>query len=279
MINTIQIKQQQLSKGFYTTGSGPAVMLIMGSCRVCPYVEYFHQWNEKNGNQFTIHTLDPFNWNWNGADERVDYEEALLKCETNENILSMLKSVDIFIHEYYQNAGMFNCKIGSEKTIYNFGLSPAKDICIPNWNNLFVLFGDIVSFDMDIRKKSIQDYNVLGKLSDQTEKEIYDISQKNIEKFYEVCRLSDIQEMEDFFKINFTTTRLWWTNNHISKHFTLYIFSVLCKKLSIDLSTDFIDKISEDDMFANNYVYLTAEDVKYYGYTWNEEIKPLREKL
>jgi hypothetical protein len=279
MINTINIKQAQLTTGFYTVGTGETVILIMGSCRVCPYINYFDEWNRQNGNKFTIHTLDPFNWNWNINDDRVDYMEALLKCESSLSILNMLASVDVFIHEYYQNAGMFNCDLTAQKNIYNYGLKPSIDICIPNFNDLFILAGDIVSFDAEIRKNAIADYNVLGKLSEQTEKQIFEKSQDNARKFGNICLLSDIPEMGTYFLQEWINKRLWWTYNHVTKNFTLFIFEMLCKKIGLETSSQLIEEISKEDMFANNYTYLTEYDMKFYNFKWGEEIKPLRDKL
>jgi|SRR6185312_13055553 len=298
MINTIQIKQEQLTNGYFKVGSGEEKILIMGSCRVCPYVEYFHQWNIRNGNRFTIYSLDPFNFNWNIKDERVDYVQSLERWETDERMLDMLKSVDIFIHEYYQNAGMFNVNSNdSSKTIYDFGMSPIKaliplygvgitresarlDICLPNFNDYFILFHDIVAFDLDIRKKAIQDYNVLGKLSEQTKKEMYQISIINITKFYNVCDRSSIPEMKEYFKENITTTRFWHSYNHVTKYFTLAMFWFLNDKyLNLNLSSEFWEQISKDDLFDNSFTPLSEFDVELFGYDWGENIVALRNKL
>src|ERR1035437_2380989 len=146
-INTVSIKGQQLANTYFQTGSGKEKVLIMGSCRVAPYVQYLNSWNEANGNRFTIYSLDPFNNHWGMNDERVDFDNALLKLETDERLLSMLKSVDYFFHEHYKNAGMFNVKKGDAKTIYNFGMSPKIDVCIPSWNDCFVLFTDKITFN------------------------------------------------------------------------------------------------------------------------------------
>lgn len=278
MINTVNIKQQQLTNTYFKTGSGPDSILIMGSCRVAPYVNYFNLWNEQNNNPFTIYTLDPFNWNWDIHDGRVDYIQALTNLETDKRILNMLSSIKIFIHEYYSNAGMFNV-FKDSKNIYQYRMLPSIDICIPNFNDLFILFGDIVSFDTDIRKRAIQDYNVIGRLSEETQDDAFAKSADNLAKFYEVCKKSDIPEMGRYFLENWTTKRLFWNYNHVSKHFTLPVFDYLARKLNLDLTTEFLQQISQDDMFANNYTYLTEYDVKLHGLNWGEEIKPLKDKL
>lgn len=280
MINTLNIKQQQLEKGFFTTGSGPEVILIMGSCRVAPYVNYFNRWNEEHFNRLTIHSIDPFNFCWDINDDRVDQLEAIKNMETHEGLLEMLKSVKIFIHEYYQNFGMFNTLMSEGKSIYDFGMLARIDICIPNFNDYFILFGDIVSFDLEMRKKAIADYNVIGKLSAQTEKEIFEIGQKNLEKFYSVCRKSDLPEMEEVFKKNIKDQRFFHSYNHVSKNFTKNVFSLMNEKyLHLDLSEGFWWSIFNEDMFANSFTPLTVYDLEYHGYNWGEGIQPLKDKL
>lgn len=280
LINTLQIKQAQLKKGFFTTGSGKEVILIMGSCRVAPYVWYFELLNERMNNRFTIHTIDPFNWNWNEKDERVDYNEVLHNLETDERLLLMIKSVNIFIHEYYIHAGMFNTQQDVHSLgIYHYGMSPSIDLCIPNWNDYFVLFGDIVSFDLEIRKKAIQDYNVLGKLSNQTEQDILAVRESNLKKFYEVCNKSSFKGFEKVFRFNLTRKRFFWTYNHVSNHFTFAIFMEIMFILGLQPETELCNAIMKEDMFANNFTYLTEYDIKWFGYDWGEEVKPLREKL
>jgi len=281
MINTINIKQQQLSKGYFQIGSGAEKVLIMGSCRVCPLVNYFNKWNELNNNRFTIFSIDPFNNNWNENDERVDYNESLLKLEKNTNLLSMIGEVDVFVHEFYKNGGMFNTFKDREKTIYDFGMNPKLDICIPSYNDVFILFGDIVTFDVEMRKKASQDYNTTGKLSEEVQHEIFQISQNNLNKFYDICLKSDFPEMKEFFQRNMKDKRMFFTYNHVSKEFTYFIFVRLMKRfLGIDLSEQFIRQIYQmPDMFANNYTYLTEFDLKWYGFNWGEEVKPLRDKL
>lgn len=279
--NTINIKQQQLKNGFFQTGTGPDKILIMGSCRVAPYVDYFNQWNELNNNRFTIYSIDPFNWNWDAKDNRVDYMDAITKLETDPFVLEMLKSVDIFIHEYYENFGMFNCSVKSEKNIYQFGMKPKKDITIPNFNDFFILFGDIVQFDTTIRKMAVQDYNVVSKLSNETIATVVKVREANIEKFYEVCRKSDIPEMEGYFKNAdaYKLIRFFWNFNHVTKEFTCYIFKRINDRfLGLDISDDFYAEIYKHDMFANNYTYMTEYDVQT-GFQWKEDFKFLKDKL
>lgn len=281
MVNTINTKKEQLRNGFFSIGTGSEIILIMGSCRSVPYMNYFAAFNDENDNRFTINFIDPFYNNWNEKDERVNYEEALNNCENNERLLEMLSSVDIFVHEYYNNAGLFNCDKNAPKNIYQFGLHPKVDICIPNYNDIFVLFGDIVTFDVEMRKKAMQDYNTTGKLSEEVQHEIFQLSQSNLNKFYGICLKSDFPEMKEYFQMNMKEKRMFWTYNHVSKEFTYFIFVRLLKRfLDVDLSEQFIRQIYQmPDMFANNYTYLTQFDLKWYGFNWGEDVKQLRDKL
>lgn len=281
MISTLEIKQAQLINGFFTVGSGGTVMLIMGSCRCAPYVEYFKRWNEENGDRLTIHTLDAFNFNWDVNDDRVDYDAALKLWETDEGMLGMFKSVNIFIHEYYKNQGMFNTDKNSSTGIYAFGMNAEIDICIPSFNDVFILANDILHFDAGIRKKALQDINVTGKISDQTKKELFEISQINMMKFNTVCLKSDLPEMWKVFKYGSKTKRFFHTYNHISKWFTLAVFELMIDKYLNDVLPMTVqweaywDEISKQDMFCNSYTKLTQLDIDNYGFEWGEEIVPL----
>lgn len=265
-----------MTKGFFTLGSGMEVILIMGSCRVTPYVQFFHDWNKENGNRFTIHSIDPFNWNWDVANNRVDYQAALEEVEQNKVLLNMLASVDVFIHEYYQNGGMFNTNKDGEKNIYQFGLNPKTDICIPSFNDRFVLVADIVKFDTEIRKKVMQDYNVTGKLTDLTLSEIDAIRGRNLLKFFEVCELSDLPEVGSVIKGMYKTTRFWHNYNHVNKNFTRLVMASILGKIGIVISSEFNEYLTNtSDMYANIFTSITEYD----DVQWDEPIKPLQQCL
>lgn len=270
MYNTVNTKIEQLKNGYFKTGTGNELVLIIGSCRSVPYINYFHE-NNKN-NRFTICFIDPFNWNFDVNDNRIDMQEKITSLEVDENILSMLRSAAIFVHEFYSNFGMFNCDKTSEKNIYQFGLNPEIDICIPNFNDLFILFKDIITFDSDMRRLAAQDFNVLGKLSEQTEHAILEVGMNNIAKFKKVCELSDLPDMWKAFYAVWTRHRLFWSYNHVSKDFTLIIFDLINQQYFNGSLT--VDK-KHADMFANNFTCPTQYDVKHYGITWNEPIKKL----
>lgn len=273
-INTINTKEQQLNKGYFSTGTGNELIFILGSCRAVPYLSYLHKWNNQNGNRFTIAFIDPFNWHWDMAGNRVDFEECLRKAEANPRILEMLSKCNVFIHEYYSNAEMFNCDKTAEKNIYKFGMNPQMDITIPNFNDVFILMWDILLFDNNLKYKAIQDINVNGAISEQTLAEANEVKQKNLQKFYGVCKKTDFPEMEDIFENQFRHKRFFWNSNHVSKHFTLNVFKLLNDKfLKLPITEKYWNQISEEDLYANNYTYLCEYDK---GYQWGEEIKKIK---
>lgn len=274
MINTLQLKSAQLKDGFFKIGSGDKTILILGSCRSVPFVTYLADWNVLNNNQFSIYYIDPFSWNWDMEEKRTNYPQELIKQESNSNLLAMLSSVDIFIHEYYANAEMFNCDKNAEKNIYQFGLNPEVDICTPNFNDVFILTSDILRFHPEVMKMAVQDYNVNGQLSPQTIDAIADVRTSNILRFIDICSKTNFPEFAEIFMEDYKKQRYFWTFNHTSKLFAQTLFRLMNEKfLHLDLSNY---QINEIDLYANNYTHLTEYDL---GYEWNEEVKPLKDIL
>ncbi len=269
MINTVNTKQEQLTNGYFKIGSGEELLLIIGSCRSVPYLNYFKKVNETN-NKYTIAFIDPFNFLYDKYDNRIDGEANIISMENNDAILDLFKNTSIIIHEHYANFGMFNFDKNATKNVYKFGMQPSLDICIPSWNDVFVLFKDIFSFDIDIRKRGLQDINVTGNLSNQIQGEIAELSIKNLQRFYNVCNLSDIPEMGVYFKENIYRKRLWHTYNHVNKNFTMAMFNFIDKKfLHLNLPEDFYN--DQKDIFANSFTPLTEYDIRWFGYNWSDE--------
>lgn len=277
MINTVHVKQEQLKNGSFKVGTGSEVILIIGSCRSIMYVNYLKMYNDMVGDKYTIHHLDPFNWNWDENENRIDYEAKIESLETNPYILDLLKSTKIYIHEYYNQFGMFNSSKENPKNIYQFGLSPEVDICVPNFNDIFIFFNDIVTFDKDMRELAQSDYHFAGKLSESTELAIKEMGLKNLEKFYDVCSKSSFPEMAELFKSNWKRARMIWTYNHVSILFTAEIFHLMEKKyLKFGITREQMNLMfSLDDMFKEPHTHLTQYDIDNYGFTFNDTIKPL----
>lgn len=243
MITTYDTKTAQLTNGWYQSGNGAKKILIIGSCRSLAYLNYLVRYNRQRGD-LTICYIDPFNWNWRldgkGGEYRVDYEAEINALETNERLLEMLRNTGIYIHEFYNSYGMFNSSRESEKNIYQFGLKPQIEMCVPNFN----------------------DVHILGRPKEEGE--------ANLEKFYAICRKTDFPEMEHYFKDLWKEVRLFWSHNHVTKHFTSFLFLEMNRKfLHLDLEQGFIAAIMKEDLFANTPFPVTEQDIKNHDLKWH----------
>lgn len=274
MYNTVSVKEQQLRNGFFKVGNGKTKVLIIGSCRSVNYINYFDELNRLKNMPYTIYSLDPFNWHWDINDNRVDYVKAIEQMETHPELLKMLSEVDIFIHEYYANFGMFNTFKDGEKNIYQFGIKPKHDICLPNFHDVFLLFNDIIRFTPELKEQAKRDYAAIKGLGSDTIKKVIEIHERNIERFYSVCSKSSFPLFAEYFRIHAESFRLFWTYNHVGTAFTLPLFSGICENIGIELTDSDRRRIEAmPDMFSNNYTQLTQYDQMYFGYKWKEQIQ------
>jgi hypothetical protein len=247
MIYTYDTKRAQLTNGCFKTGNGPTHVLILGSCRTMAFLNYLARWNNMSGDTLTISYINPFDWHWNANEELVDFEKAIDSLEKDERILSILRSADIFIHEHFGNYGMFNTSRDNPKNIYQFGMAAPTDISIPNFHDHFILYNDFVSF---------------GTLPDDWVQRGEDA----VDKFCLICTLSSFPEMADYFRNNWTKVRMFYTPNHTSKHFTMWLMrSMNDKFLHLPLTDSFWEQVSGEDMFASPCTDITDHDRQAYG--------------
>lgn len=256
----------------YSDGPAKESILIVGSCRSVPYLNYLHRYNEMSGKPFRIQFVEPWNLHWDMAGNMQDFDKALLDAESDERILTALRDTTIFIHEHYENAGMFNTSCKSDKTIYQFGLKPRVNVTIPNFHDCWVLGLEQVMFNHDLRNRLA----VHGRVTEDIFLEMRERGLAEVKKFLSVCRLSDFPEMGEYFLEHWREERLFWKGNHVSKGFTLPIFRWMNEKfLHLELTNDFWYQASQEDLFANDITPMTQFDVEAYGLEWPEPIKPL----
>lgn len=271
MINTLSVKLAVLGKGALTIGSGPETILMIGSCRAVPYINYFNTIN--GNNRFTLHFIDPINWNWDQAGHPVNFKEAVDRQEQNPYVLAAIQKANWFIHEHFENYGIFNSSPKSDKNIYQFGLNvPAgQNLTIPNFHDVFILFQDYIDFRREMKAEARQGVSAALK------QQVKELGLAEIEKFYRVCRQTDFPEMEDIFRQEWTKTRYFWTSNHISSRFSTTIFRLLSDKfMHLDIPAGFWDQALGEDLYANHYTPLTQYDVENHGIRWPEQTLPLR---
>ncbi len=271
MIGTYHTKEALLRAGYYQSGSGPTKLLIQGSCRVLAYLNYLDAWNKRSGNKLTIYHIDPCDFHWDESGQLVDCEARIRKCESNHGLLDMLKSVEIYLHEFFSYYGMFNTDPLKEKHIYQFGLKPRLDVCLPNFHDRFVLFNDQLTFDSALRDR----VRVEGVTPYLFERMVSN-GLAALDKFYAVCRLSSFPEFADHFGETWTRTRYFWTPNHVSKEFTLWLYRQLNDRfLNLPFDDNHWREIGDLDIFATPCTPVTKWDVEGYGLRWGCPLEPL----
>lgn len=274
MFNTIDTKPPHFTKGFFSVGSGPTKVLIMGSCRVVPYLSYLHYLNADN--RFTLRLVNVVNFYFDESDKPVDPTKVLEPFESNPDLLEAIKSTDIFIHEHAENFGMLNTKRDCPKNIYQFGMNAKHDLAIPNWNDIHLLFQEYVEFDPEIRRQANFDMVHYGELTDSLRFAIKQRGLDRLEHFLAMCKLSSFPEFGEHFRKTWRNTRYFWTGAHISNEFSMDVFDRIANRIELKTTDEFWDKVSREDLYAEPHSRITKMDVEAYGLKWPQPVEPLK---
>jgi len=262
MITTNIIAEFVDDNRLFSTGSGNETILIQGSCRMVAYANYLAEWN-KSHNRFTIYVIIPY---------LFLLKESINSLENNQEFLDIIKDTKIYISEFIgfekpslpvlpkaANLGILNYSQQMTKNIYQFGMSPEIDIVLPSWDDHFVFWNDIMSFNTESKERTDSKAN----------DDIYQITLSHYFKFYENTAKTSLPEFADYFRDNFKKVRMCWTMNHNTKNFTLPLFDMLNNKyLQLDFSSKFWNEISKHDHLQGNITELTKFDIEYYNYKW-----------
>lgn len=249
------------------------VILIVGSCRCVPYLNYVARWSKMNGDCFRIHFIEPWNAHWDAHGKEVDFEAALSRLEGDGNVRQALRETTIYIHEFYNCAGMFNSSPDEAKNIHQFGLNPRVEVSIPNFNDVWLLFREQLQFD-EIKRERVKGTG--GIPTPMLIEEMKTSGLNDLERFYRACRLSSLPEMEQHFEANWRSRRMFWKGNHVSKHFTMRLFYEMNDKfLDWPLTEEFCGEIFKEDLYGNVITPVTQFDRDAYGITWDEPTEPL----
>lgn len=274
MIGTPETKAAQLTNGYYQSGSGPRKILILGCCRTMAYLNYLVRWNSQNGNPFTIYRIDPTDWNWDMNGNIVNLQQMLDSCRNDERIISVIRRADIFIHEWYSYYGMFNTDRSKPGNIYDYGLNPEMDICLPNFHDKFILLQEFINFDPEIR-----DVVKADGVTPDVLRLVKTKGLKAVDDFVEICNLSSFPEFGTLFRDTWKSVRYFWTGNHVSKHFTLTLFDMMNERfLRLSMDGYYLNEISQEDQFEKPNTRVTKYDVEMHGLSWGSPIEELEVK-
>lgn len=275
MFNTVNTQGSHFDKGFWSTGTGAIKVLIVGSCRVLPYVNYFHYLND--GNRFTINLVNVVNFYYDRQGKELDTKTATAAFEGNPETLKMLKETNWFLHEHSENFGMMNTSRDCPKNLYQFGLNPQVDAGIPNLHCIHVMAQEYVDFDAKIKAWAKADYAARKSLSPELQAEIKKRGLERIQHFLEICQKSGVPEFGPIFEQNWRTTRYFWTGTHISNEFSIAVFRLLNDKhLHLQIPEAFWARVKKEDLYSSPRVQVTKYDVENYGLKWPQPVEPLK---
>lgn len=274
MIDTINSKPDHYTKGSFSIGTGPEIILVEGSCRVVPYVNYLDYLNRNN--RFTIHLINVVNFYYDIHDNQVDTNARTTWLENNPQLLTLIRNTKWFIHEHVANFGIVNTDTTQAKHIYQFGMKPEVDISLPNFNDIFILFQELMWFDEALRNRAREDMKS-GRLSDGLKATIKARGLSQISRFLEFCRKSSLPEMADLFERTWTVTRYFWSGSHISNAFTIPVFRFMNDRFfHLDAPAPFWERIATEDQYASPASPITIYDIEAYGLKWPQPIELLK---
>ena len=267
MINTIDIKRKRFD-GLFQCGNPDSkeIVFMMGSCRGVPHLNFL---NAAHNGRFKIYYVDPHDFHWDAANNLIDLRPAIDHAAQDTRITDAFKSATIFIHEHYGNYGCFNTDRTAPGNIYDHGMAAPMDICLPNFHGKFILFQEI--FDHNPVLKDNLGPTAIGKTTQ--------IGADSIAAFKEMCALTSFPEFADYFEANMRRHRMFFSNNHVSHHFTIPLFRLLNEKfLGMSLDQAFYDRCyASPDLYASHGVVpLTKYDVEAHGWEWDEPLAELK---
>lgn len=276
MINTVTVKPREGKVFTIGPDNADERILMVGSCRSVPYLNYLNRFITMNGGgPFRVQFIDPNDFHWDESGNQVDFDAALLGQEENQNVRRAISEATVYLHEWYESYGLFNCSLNAEKNIYQFGMRPRVNVCIPNFHDHFCLFNEQVAFNAEGARDAVLEDG--GHPSEATLAKMREYGLRAIDKFCSVCQRSDIPEMADHFRDNWTKRRFFWTGNHVSSHFTTYVFERINERfLHLPLNEAFWGPAREEDLFKHPHTAVTKWDLQAYGLEWGSPIEPLK---
>lgn len=270
-INTINTKDA-LRKGGFRTGNPQSkdVILIVASCRGIPHLNYLNRYNNDHGQPFYICYIDPYNFRYGKNDELLDHIQSINEEVASGRMNDILSRTTILIHEHYQSYGKLNTSKHCDENIFQIGLNPRLRISIPNWNAMWVFFQDMVSFNEEL-KNHVR--NNGGALQQEMFEKLKASGLKNIEGWKFDCRKTSFPEFVEYFEETWQHKRMFNSLNHVTFHYTVPLFSMLCRKfLGIRLGTEYENMLYEYDLFSDKGgTQITKYDIDAYRLKWDEE--------
>lgn len=272
--DTLNTKPGHHENGHFCVGSGSEVVVILGSCRVLPYLNYLNILNSEN--RFSLVLINIVNFSFDQQDQPVDGREFTKRFENEGPLWYIVKQCKIFIHEHCENYGCFNTSRESEKNIYQFGMAPEIDISIPNFHNIFILFQELVDLDAAVHEWAKNDIAATGELSEELKAKVKEKGMARIQDFLEICAKTDLPEFGDVFQSTWQYCRYWWTGNHVSSAFTESVFGMMNSKyFKIEPPVEFLEWCKTYNPYSTPCSKITRYDREAFGIQWPQPTEEL----
>lgn len=265
---------ESTKEGFYANGtcrlgSGPTKILILGSCRIMPYVNYIDFLNRDN--RITLDVINIVNFNWDADNKPVDRDEAVKNKESNPTLLQRIRETQIFIHEHAEHYDFLNTDHSCPKNIYQFGMNPRADIAIPNWNAPF-LFQD----QLDLIPAFRVQFEEAKEMTPELESAMASYGNVTVSKFLWHCEESTFPELNEIIRPSWKKTRYWWTANHVSAAYFNLVWDLLNDRFLELPSLPGFSALRSEDPFGANPTRITEYDRKAFGLEWPQPTEPLK---
>lgn len=207
----------------YGNPAAPTVIVVIGSCRIVPILNYFRAYNHLNGNPFELLCFNPVEmWEGPGTDVGV--------CATKVLSGYRFGKVDVLVCESLKYCGALNTVVedGTENVFTTLGMEPQAICRIPNWHYMHIYDVENAHYD--------QAYAAMG--TEDRVAALRDRHDLHKGKFLNRCRLSSFPELEQWTLDIWRTTRLGWTSEHASRALLWKCFELVTQKIGISITPE-----------------------------------------
>lgn len=254
-ITTNILRESYNQKQFaFGNSQGKQTVVLIGSCRIVPFLNYLRVYNELNGHPFQLLCFNPVEM-WQGPGHEVS--------EGVNKVMEGYKfgRVDYLLCEHVQRCGVINTFCMSQENIFDsLGCRPKVEIRLPNWNDMHI-------FDAET---AMHDKTGYATWYDEVKTAyIRNETQTHKERFLSHCRQSSFQELEAWVESHWLNTRLGWTSSHPSLSMIWTMFERAAAVMGLRMSEEFVNHpICKDDLYGPTGVALTPIDYAANGWQY-----------
>jgi hypothetical protein len=234
------------------------VVLVVGSCRAVPYLNYMQAYNRAAGKPvFAAAYVNPADLQTTATGYPQDAREAIMRLVSRDRVKDFCSEATAMLCEHVQNYGALNTTPdGWLRQVALPIYSPV--FTIPNWNAMAVLQHDILElFPLTFQGRLLRH---------EHEK----VSKNSIQKFFDHCVKSSFPEMAEVFEASWRKEKWFHTHNHVARPFTEFIFTQWLMRMGIDpMPREALEWTRSFDLFAKPCTEVTQQDREVLEIEWS----------